>query len=317
MRLGLDVMGGDFAPEATLSGALLAREELSGEDQIVLVGDKETITDFLRKKKVPVGVFGIIPSSEVIGMGEHPIKAFTSKHHSSISLGFRALKHKELDAFAGAGNSGAMLVGSIYTVNSIQGVIRPCTTTLLPQEDGGISILLDIGTNPDVKPDVLYQFAILGSLYSQHVYKVKKPRVALLNIGTEEEKGNLLCQAVYSMMKESEEISFAGNLEPRELFKGKADVIVCDGFTGNVVIKLIEAMYRLTAKRSLTDDFLQRLNYEQYGGSPILGINAPVVLGHGISSPLAIKNMILLAKNIAAAKLPQKIKKSFHRYTIG
>ncbi len=316
-------MGGDFAPEATLSGALLAHHALHPDGQaddkadhrIVLFGEESLIRKFLRKKKLPAGTFDIVASTEVIGMGEHPIKAFTKKTGSSIVLGFKALKHKEIDAFCSAGNSGVMLVGSIYSVNTIQGVIRPCTTTLLPQENGGISVLLDIGTNPDVKPDVLYQFAVLGSLYARHVYKIKNPGVGLLNIGHEEEKGNLLCQTVYPMLKNAEEIRFVGNMESRDLFKNKADVIVCDGFTGNVVIKLIEAMYRITAKRQLHDPFLQRLNYELYGGSPILGINAAVVLGHGISSATAIKNMILLARDTSKARLHQKIKQSFRQIT--
>lgn len=318
MRVGLDVMGGDYAPEAALAGAVLAQQELSPDDKIVLIGDQKVILAFLKREHIPVDVFDIVPSLEVINMGEHPIKAFTKKTKSSISLGFKLLKHKEIDAFASAGNSGAMLVGSIYSVNTIQGVIRPCTTTLLPQENGEISVLLDIGTNPDVKPDVMYQFALLGSLYAKHVYKIRNPRVGLLNIGHEEEKGNLLCQAVYPILKNSEDIHFTGNLESRDLFKSKADVIICDGFTGNIVIKLIEAMYRIMMKRNIQDDFLHRLNYENYGGSPILGINAPVVLGHGISNALAIKNMLLLAKDVTEARLPAKIKSSFRKYvTLG
>ncbi|MHC1706329.1 MAG: phosphate acyltransferase PlsX [Bacteroidales bacterium] len=316
MRVGLDVMGGDYAPEATLSGALLAHKELSPDDKLVLIGDTEMIHAFLEKEHVPDGTFDIVASTEVIAMGEHPYKAFTKKINSSIALGFKLLKHKEIDAFASAGNSGAMLVGSIYSVNTIQGVVRPCTTTLLPQENGDISILLDIGTNPDAKPDVLYQFALLGSLYAEHVYNIKNPRVGLLNIGEEEEKGNLLCQAVFPILKNSEDIHFVGNLESRDLFKSKADVIVCDGFTGNIVIKLIEAMYRIMMKRNIQDDFFNRLNYEKYGGSPILGINAPVVLGHGISNAIAIKNMLLLAKHVAEARLPSKIKKSFKRFSL-
>lgn len=315
MRVGLDVMGGDFAPEATLYGALLAQKEFSPDDKIVLIGDQAMIHDFLTREQVKQDLFDIIPSTEVIEMGEHAYKAFTKKTNSSISLGFKALKHKELDVFASAGNSGAMLVGSIYSVNTIQGVLRPCTSTILPQENGDISILLDIGTNPDGKPDILYQFALLGSLYAQHVFGMSHPRVGLLNIGEEEEKGNLLCQAVFPLLKNSEDIHFVGNLESRDLFKSKADVIVCDGFTGNVVIKLIEAMYRLMTKRMIKDDFLESLNYEKYGGSPILGINAPVVLGHGISNATAIKNMLLLAKHVTEARLPSKIKRSFKRFS--
>ncbi len=310
----MDIMGGDFAPEAALQGALLTRKELSPSDDIVLIGDKDIITEFLKREQVDPAGFDIVHSTEVIEMGDQPIKSFTKKQNSSISLGFKLLKSKEIDAFASAGNSGAMLVGSIYSANTIPGVIRPCTTTLMPQENGAVTILLDIGTNPDVKPDVLFQFAIIGSLYANHVYKIKKPRVGLLNIGEEEEKGNILCQTTFNLLKESEDVNFIGNVESRDLFKNKADVIVCDGFTGNVVIKLIEAMYRMMAKRNLTDDFFNRFNYEQYGGSPILGINSTVVIGHGISNAVAIKNMLLLAKDVQEAKLSSKIKRSFQKY---
>ena len=174
--------------------------------------------------------------------------------------------------------------------------------------------MLDIGTNPDVKPDVLYQFAILGSIYSKFVLNVKNPKVGLLNIGEEEEKGNLLCQSAFRLMKGSNNFNFYGNIEGRDLFRDKADVIVCDGFTGNIVLKQIEAMYRLMVKRNLVDDFFDKFNYENYGGSPILGVNSSVVIGHGISNARAIKNMIFLSKEIHEAKLTQKIKRAMSKY---
>ncbi len=307
-------MGGDFAPEATLKGALLARRELPAEDTLVLIGDQLIIEEFFAKNQVDPAGFEFVFTTEVIEMGDSPIKAFTKKTNSSIAVGFSWLTEGKIDTYASAGNSGAMLVGSMYTVKTIPGVIRPTTTTLVPQENGQVSILLDIGTNPDVRPDVLLQFAQIGSIYARQVHKIENPSVGLLNIGEEEEKGNLLCQNTFNLLKEAEDIRFIGNVESRDLFKSKADVIVCDGFTGNIVLKLVEAMYRMMAKRGFMDDYFKRFNYENYGGTPILGINSTVVIGHGISNDIAIKNMLLLSKDVQQAQLSEQIKTSFLKY---
>lgn len=307
MRIGLDVMGGDYAPESTIRGAILAQEILPTTDQIVLLGDQELIISQLSKEKIESHNFDIIHTSEIIEMGEHPLKAFNKKRDASISRGFGLLKDNEIQTFSSAGNSGAMLVGSTYTVSVIQGIIRPCTSVCLPKEKGGFTVLLDIGTNPDPKPDVMYQFAILGSIYAKELLNINEPKVGLLNIGNEEEKGNLLTQHTFQLMKETEDFNFIGNVEGRDLLNSNADVIVCDGFTGNVVLKQIEAMYNFLRNRNINDEYIQKLNYETSGGTPILGINASVVLGHGISSPLAIKNMLLLSKEIYNAGLPEKI----------
>lgn len=306
-------MGGDFAPKASVAGAVLALKELSAGDRIVLFGDKEIILDELKKHDVDPLLFDIVHASEIIGMSEHPTHAILRKPDSSISVGFKYLKHKTIDAFASAGSSGAMLVGAIYSVDNIQGVIRPCTSAMLPQESGGLSVLLDVGTVPDARPDVMYQIALLGSLNAQFVYKIKKPRVALLNIGHEEGKGNLLIQATYLLMKNSKDFNFIGNIEGRDVLRNKADVIVCDGFTGNVVLKNLEGMFRIMMKRGLMDDYFARFNYENYGGTPILGVNSTVIVGHGISNDIAIKNMILLAKEVHTAKLSQRIKRALAR----
>jgi glycerol-3-phosphate acyltransferase PlsX len=314
MKIGLDVMGGDFAPNATIAGAILAHKQLPATDKIILIGDDKIIVEILHQENYAPDNFIIAHAPDVISMGEHPTKALLKKPHSSIGVGFHLLKNKKIDSFASAGSSGAMLVGSIFSVNTVQGVIRPCTSAILPQENGKTSILLDIGTNPDVKPDILYQFALLGSLFSQYVYKISQPRVALLNIGEEEEKGNITCQSAFKLMYNSKDFNFIGNVEGRDLFKSKADVIVCDGFTGNIVLKSVEAMYRLMVKRGFSDDYFKRFNYENYGGTPLLGINAPIILGHGISNDIAIKNMILLSKEVYMAKLPQKIKNAIQNY---
>jgi phosphate acyltransferase len=308
MRIGLDVMGGDFAPVAAIDGAILAAKELSQNDKIVLIGQEPAIRSLLHERGCDASIFDIVHAEEVIEMGEHPTKAISRKPESSISVGFNLLKHKKIDAFASAGNSGAMLVGSIFSVNTIQGIVRPCSSAIIPQEDGGYSLLVDIGTNPDAKPDIFYQFGLIGSIYASNVYHVQNPRVALLNIGHEEEKGNLTTQSAFHLMKDSKDFNFIGNIESRDFFKNKADVIVCDGFTGNIVLKLIESFYRIMTKRNLLDDFFSRLNYENYGGTPILGINGAVIMGHGISNEIAIKNMVLLGRDVYKAKIASKIK---------
>lgn len=314
MNIGLDVMGGDFAPDATIQGAMLTNGQISSTDRIFLFGPKDIILEKLKQYGANPDQYSIIDSPEIIGMGERPIKAYTSKPESSIALGFKYLRSKQIDSFASAGNSGATMVGAMYSVNNIHGVIRPSTLTIVPKENGGMNVMLDIGTNPDIKPDVMYQFAILGSLYSKYILNIKDPKVGLLNIGEEEEKGNLLCQSAFRLMKGSKDFNFFGNIEGRDLFNDKVDVIVCDGFTGNIVLKQIEAMYHMMVKRNINDEFFSKFNYEIYGGSPILGVNAPVVIGHGISSALAIKNMLILSKDIHEARLTSKIKRAMTKY---
>ncbi|NOW94362.1 phosphate acyltransferase PlsX [Mucilaginibacter sp. SG564] len=311
MKIGLDIMGGDFAPKAAVLGAIEAYKALSADQKLVLIGDKEVAATILQENNVSPDHFEFVHTTEVIGMGEHPTKAIVQKPDSSISVGFQLLKEGQIQAFSSAGNTGAMLVGAMFSVKTIPGVIRPAMTTIVPKLKGGLGILLDVGANADCKPDVLVQFGVLGSLLAQSVYDITNPRVALMNIGEEEEKGNILSQATYPLMKETSLFNFIGNVEGRDLFNESADVYVCDGFTGNVILKLAESFYVITRKKQLKDEFFDRFNYEQYGGSPILGVNAPVIVGHGISSPEAIKNMILLSKNMVESKLVDKIKQAF------
>ncbi|HAE32132.1 MAG TPA: phosphate acyltransferase PlsX [Flavobacteriales bacterium] len=312
MKIGLDIMGGDYAPDSTVVGAIQALSELEEDDKIVLIGDETKIKEILEKEGQDHDAFDIVHASEVIEMEEHPARAFSRKPNSSIAIGFAMLRSGKLDAFSSAGNSGAMLVGSMHIVRSVPGVIRPMIASDLPKEDGGNGIILDVGINADCKPDVLYQFAVVGSLYAEHVLGIKNPKVALLNIGEEKEKGNLLTQATYRLMDETNEFNFVGNVEGRDLFDNSADVVVCDGFTGNVVLKEAEAFFKLISKRGLVDDYFSRFNYENYGGTPVLGVNANVLIGHGISSPKAIKNMILASKTVTLANLPSKIKEAFN-----
>ncbi|MGL4599723.1 MAG: phosphate acyltransferase PlsX [Bacteroidia bacterium] len=311
MKIGIDILGGDYAPEATLLGAILAHGVLPASISLVLIGDEQQIRAACKEQNFDPTQFEIVHATEIIGMGEHPVKAFSQKPNSTISTGFRLLKEGAIDAFASCGNTGAMLVGSMYTVKSIPGVIRPCITTVLPKEDGGFNLMLDVGSNADCKPDVLYQFAILGKLYAEHVFNIQNPKVGLLNIGEEAEKGNLVTQATHTLMKDSRDFNFVGNVEGRDIFSEKADVIVCEGFTGNVVLKAAEAFYTVFKRRQIKDAYLDQFNYEIYGGTPILGINSTVMIGHGISSPEAIKNMILLTRDVVNARLPEKIKQAF------
>lgn len=311
MKIGLDVMGGDFAPKATIGGAILAQAELPSSVKIVLIGKKGLIEKELLMQGASSENFEIIDAQEIIEMAEHPTKAYSQKTNSSISLGFSSLKEGKIDSFASVGNTGAMLVGSMLTVKTITGVIRPCSISVLPKESGGVSLVLDVGTNVDCKPDVLYQYGMLGSLFAQHVYNIENPKVGLLNIGEEAEKGNLVSQSAHNLMTNSKHFNFIGNVEGRDLFSENVDVIVCDGFTGNVVLKEVEAFYTLIKKRNIDDTYFNRFNYELYGGSPVLGINSTVMIGHGISSPLAIKNLLLLSKKVVELKLSDKIKQSF------
>ena len=311
MKIGLDIMGGDFAPKATVLGAIAAYKALSGDQKLVLIGDKEIALSILHENNFSPDHFEFVHTTEVIGMGEHPTKAVVQKPDSSISVGFRMLKDGEIQAFSSAGNTGAMLVGSMFSVKAIPGVSRPAMTTIVPKLKGGLGILLDVGANADCKAENLLQFGILGSLFAESVYNIPNPRVALVNIGEEEEKGNILCQAAFPLMKDQSQFNFIGNVEGRDFFNESADVYVADGFTGNVVLKMAESFYVMGLKLKLEHEFFARFNYEQYGGSPILGINAPVVVGHGISSPEAIKNMVLLSRDMFESDLINKIKKAF------
>lgn len=311
MRLGIDTFGGDFAPESTILGAIEARKELGNDITIVLFGDEEIARTRIANEGFDPDAFDYVHTKDFIGMGEHPAKAFKNKPKASISLGFQCLKAGDIDAFASAGNSGAMMAGAMLTVRVIPGVIRPSITSAIPCPDGSMNILLDVGINPDCKPDVLYQFGILGSVYAKHVLNIENPRVSLLNIGEEEEKGNISTQATYQLMKDNMDFNFVGNVEGRDLFSEKVDVIVTDGFTGNVMLKEAEAFYSMIRKRGIRDDFFNRMNYEIYGGTPVLGINGNVIIGHGISSATAIKNMIVHSLEVAQAQLAEKIKNAF------
>ncbi len=311
MRIGLDVMGGDFAPDAIIEGAVDSLKFFSGADRLVLIGDKRAILTKLEEMKIDPSIVEIIHTSQVIEMADHPAKAFPQKQDSSIAVGYRMLKEGKISGFCSAGNTGAMLVGASYTVSVIPGVLRPALATILPCIDNRESIILDVGLNPDCKPDVLLQYGILGSIYAQYVLGIQNPSVGLLNIGEEASKGTPSVKAAYELMKGHPGLNFAGNIEGNNLFReAMTDVVVCDGFVGNIVLKQGEAFHHIYKTRNLKDDYFDRLDFENIGGTPIIGINANVVIGHGISRRKAIMNMVLQTRDVVHANLAQKIKEA-------
>jgi glycerol-3-phosphate acyltransferase PlsX len=311
MRIGLDIMGGDYAPAATVAGAVMARHELPDSVELVLIGNKDQIIAELATHQSDPSLFTFVHTTEVLGMGDHPVKSFSKKKGSSLVKGFDMLTRGKLDAFCSAGNTGAMMAGAMFSVKSIPGIIRPAIAVAIPKASGGANLLLDVGLNPDARADVLYQYAMMGSMYSKHVYGNTNPRVGLLNIGSEDDKGNLLTKSTYQSMLDNPDFNFVGNVEGNELFADRTDVIVCDGFTGNVVLKQTESFYYLIKKAKIDSPFFEQFNYERFGGTPILGIGSPVLIGHGISSGLAIKNMLLQNKVIVESVLVENIRKAF------
>lgn len=309
MKIALDAMGGDFAPESIVEGAINAKRELlQADEEIVLIGLEDEIKSQLDRLGVGHDEFTIVHASQTIDMGEHPTKAISQKQDSSIVKGYGMLKAGMVDAFCSAGNTGAMLVGAMFTIKSVEGIIRPGIAGFFPRESGRYGICLDVGANADCKPDVLGQFADLGSIYYRNLFNVEKPKVGLLNLGEEESKGTLLTTAAYQLLKLNPNINFIGNIEGRDVFTERADVVVCDGFAGNVLLKVGEAFYPLMKKRGFVDEFVNMFNYESVGGSPILGVNGNVIIGHGVSSPLAIKNMLNLAAQTVKSNVCEKIK---------
>ena len=310
MRIGLDIMGGDFAPEEPLKGALSCREELPADVELVLIGNKDVIGKELENQNSSFK-FEIIHASEVIEMGEHPTKATVQKTDSSIVKGLQLLKNGEIDSFISAGNTGAVYVATLYSVKATPNISRPAIYAGVPRSDGSLGVLLDVGANADCKAEHLFQFGILGSVYAETILGINNPKVGLLNIGEEATKGNILTQSAYGLMNNTDKFNFVGNVEGRDLLTHKADVIVTDGFTGNVALKAIESVFHAIKElnKDAIDIALEKFNYENYGGTAILGVNAPVIIGHGISKAKTFKNMVLLAKKIVESDLISRIKK--------
>lgn len=311
MNIGLDMMGGDFAPLEAVKGAAEFLSSAAANIHLTLIGDEEKIKEHLVSHPIPAGKYTIIHAAQVIGMNEHPTKALKEKQQSSIAIGFHLLASGKTDAFISAGNTGAMMVGALFSIKAIEGVLRPAIGAYMPREDGTLGLLVDVGLNADCKPENLNQFAVLGSLFAKHILNFDDPKVGLVNLGEEEGKGNLLAQATYPLLKENKQINFTGNIEGRDILLPKADVLVCEGFTGNVVLKLAESIYDIVRRRNIHDEHFDRFNFEQYGGVPVLGVAKPVIIGHGISHAMAFKNMIRIASRMLEIDLMKKMKASF------
>ncbi|MCK4920823.1 MAG: phosphate acyltransferase [Bacteroidales bacterium] len=308
MRIGIDIMGGDYAPEATVSGAILALKEIPDNIELILFGEKESI---IRSSDSGFDFSGmeIVETSESITMSDHPYKAFFSKKKSSIYKGFQQLRSGKIDAFCSAGNTGAMMIGATQIINVIPGIIRPSIAARIPNMSGRPLILLDVGLNPDSRPDVLYQYGVIGKIYAKSLFKIEDPKIGLVNIGVEEEKGNLASKAAYQLMKDEIDFNFVGNVEANEIFTDpRCNVLVSDGFVGNVLLKEAEGFYKLIKSRNINDDFFELFNFENFGGTPILGVCKPVVVGHGISNDVAIKNMILHTWEVLKSNLVENLK---------
>jgi glycerol-3-phosphate acyltransferase PlsX len=298
MNIGLDMMGGDFAPLEAVKGIQLYLSKQNNPANLFLTGDQVRIGSLLSEYNIPSDKIKIVHAEQVIGMNEHPTKALKEKQKSSIAIGFHLLASGKTDAFISAGNTGAMLVGALYSIKAIEGVLRPTISSVIPKENGGTGLLLDVGLNADCKPEQLNQFAVLGSVYAQYILGVPNPRVALINVGEEEGKGNILAQATYPLLKENKHINFIGNMEGRDIMMDKADVMVCEGFTGNVILKMAESLFEISERKQIQHEFFDLFNFEIYGGTPVLGVSKPVIIGHGISHALAFMNMIVLAEKM-------------------
>jgi phosphate acyltransferase len=308
MNIGLDMMGGDLAPLEAVKGVLQYLEEEDSPATIVLIGNKNQLEPLLVEYPIPTDRFEIVHAEQVIDMHEHPTKALKEKQQSSIAIGFHLLATGKLDAFISAGNTGAMLVGALFTIKALEGVLRPTISSIIPKHNGATGLLLDVGLNADCKPEQLNQFAVMGSVYAQLILGIENPRVGLINVGEEEGKGNILAQATYPLLKENKHIHFVGNIEGRDLLLDKADVMVCEGFTGNVILKLAESLYDINQGQQMNNEYFDRFNFENYGGTPVLGVSKPVVIGHGISKAKAFKNMIRVAQKMIEKNVLGKMK---------
>lgn len=315
IKIGIDVFGGDNAPEAVVEGAIAAQGVLGADCRIVLLGDRGSIMEQLSQRGCCAELFDIVHAPERIEMGDHPAESFRTKRNSSIVVGFNMLAKGEIDGFASAGSTGAMMVGSMMVAKPLAGVLRPTIAISIPTVKGSKVTILDIGINVDCRPEVLEQYAVIGSVYASEVIGQSSPRVALLNIGEESSKGNAQAKAAYQLMSQAAEqgrYNFVGNVEPSHIFTGDvADVVVCDGFVGNTVLKLTEGLYAINAQQGAMTPFWQGLNYEQAGGTPVLGIGAVVTIGHGKSTPEAIKNMILKTKHSVEIDIVGKLREKF------
>jgi len=300
----VDAMGGDFAPLEVIKGALGAVSRYSAE--VKLVGDEDTIREAADSGGLDITCFEISPSSQEVGMDESPSDVLKNKKESSIYIGSQLVGQGNGSAFLSAGNTGAVMACSLFNIKRIKGVFRPAIAAVIPLVDSRF-VLIDAGANADCKPVYLAQFALMGKVYSENILGVKDPKVGIVNIGGEEKKGSELSVEAHRMIKGINGLDFVGNIEGREMFEGSADVVVTDGFTGNVILKVIEGLAKMffgEIKSALTSSFISKMaalilkkplkgiknkfDYETYGGAQLLGLNAPVIISHGSSKARAV-----------------------------
>ncbi|WP_232696991.1 phosphate acyltransferase PlsX [Brevibacillus daliensis] len=324
MRISLDAMGGDHAPRTAIEGAL---EAIATEPnlEIVLVGDETAIREFL-PNPVPANI-EILHTTEVIATEEEPVKAVRRKKDSSLVKAVELAKKEEVDAVISAGNTGALMTAGLLVAGRMKGIERPALATMIPKIQGGVSLVLDVGANMDAKPAHLQQYAIMGSLYMEKVLGISNPRVGLLNVGAEEAKGNDLAKSTFPLLKETP-VNFIGNVEARDVLDDACDVLVCEGFSGNILLKNTEgtAMAIFSQlKREMTSSFFnkigaailksslkrfaKRLDYAEYGGAPMLGLKRPVFKAHGSSDAKAFKNALLAAARFCKSDVNELIQK--------
>lgn len=303
-RIALDVMGGDEAPDIPLAGAAAALAESDGAVEILAVGDPEAMEAAAqRSPNLDLAAFRILPARERIEPDEPPAHAVRRKRDSSIVVGLEAIRAGEADAFISAGSTGAVMAGSLLILGPLPEVDRPAVGAMFPTADGP-TLVLDAGANVGSRPEHLHQFARLGAIYVRDLLGIARPRIGLLNVGEEEEKGDELAVAVHRLLDRDPSLNFVGNVEGHEIIHARCDVLVCDGFVGNALLKFYESMAgfvlgllrrRFTGAREELEEIFQFLDYAEYGGAPLLGVNGVSIICHGSSSPRAIKNAIRVA----------------------
>ena len=334
IKVAVDAMGGDNAPQEIVKGAIDAVNQRK-DIFVYLVGQQDAVEEELKKYTYPADQIQIVHAEEVIETAEPPVMAIRKKKQSSIVIGMNMVKQKEADAFVSAGSSGAILVGGQVIVGRIKGIERPPLAPLIPTEKG-VSLLIDCGANVDARASHLLQFAQMGSIYMEHVMGIKNPKVAIVNIGAKEEKGNALVKETFPLLKECSDINFVGSIEAREIPHGEADVIVCEAFTGNVILKLYEGvgstflhvmkkgmMSNLRSKigalfiKPALKEAMKSFDASVYGGAPLLGLNGLVVKTHGSSKAVEVKNSILQCVTFKEQDINGKIKKNIMDSTTG
>ncbi|MCC7144378.1 MAG: phosphate acyltransferase PlsX [Candidatus Eisenbacteria bacterium] len=325
-RVAVDAMGGDHAPQSIVGGSILAAETFGSELQVVLIGDEPAIRRHLSlADQTRLGI-EVVHSSETIGMAEAAATAYRKKPDASIVVATRMLKARQVHALVSAGNTGAVVTSSLLGLGRLAGVQRPAIATIVPTPTGHC-LLLDVGANSDSKPMHLFQFAVMGKVYAQQVYGVENPKVGLLNIGEESCKGSDLTQQAHKLLEEGRgQMNFIGNVEGKDILTGHADVVVCDGFTGNVILKFAESVVNMAVQtvrreieshikykigagllRPVFSGLKNKLNYEEYGGAPLLGVDGVVVISHGRSTAKAIMNAIRVGGTAARQGVAEKI----------